>query len=72
MLVSSVYGNDEPILRSTAPLGGDHTRTTETVIALVGRVIPEATLKLSASCLVSRGMTGKVQYGAPLPSSPPP
>ncbi len=66
VLVRSVYANDEPILRATAPLGGDHTRMTETVIALVGRVIPEATLQMSAYCLVSRGMAAGVKYVLPL------
>ncbi|ELR11985.1 uncharacterized protein ACA1_318650, partial [Acanthamoeba castellanii str. Neff] len=51
------YGDEEPILRSTAPLGGDHTRETETVIALVGLVIPRANLSMMAKCVISHATT---------------
>lgn len=56
------YSNDEPILQATAPLGGDYTNEIATVIALVGRVIPEDDLAMSAFCRVSRGTPRQVEY----------
>jgi hypothetical protein len=60
--VCAEYTKDEPILRSTAPLGGDYTWEAETVIAVVGRVIPDPALSMSSSCKISRGVPGQLKY----------
>ncbi|ELR20296.1 EGFlike domain containing protein [Acanthamoeba castellanii str. Neff] len=56
-----VYADDEPVLQSTAPLGGDYTLEGETVIALTGLVMPKPELLMSALCRVSRGTPAEVK-----------
>ncbi len=56
-----MYADDEPVLQSTAPMGGDYTQQGQTVIALTGVVLPNPELLMSALCRVSRGTPAQVK-----------